>query len=53
MTENDFNHVVIKDINDKYALGRLNDIEVIIMKSNYYINGTKLCDEINEKNRNK
>lgn len=49
MSEKDFKNVIIKDLNDEYALGKLNDFKVIIMKNNNNINGTKLCDQINKK----
>lgn len=39
----DDNDIVFKNINDDYTWGKCGDFKVIIMKSNGYINATKLC----------
>ena len=37
------NEIIFQDINDQYSYGLYMGITVMIMKSNGYINGTKLC----------
>ncbi|AQN68751.1 putative kilA-n domain protein [Saudi moumouvirus] len=39
----DIRNVIIKEINDKYAIGKMGDFKVIIMKKNGFINATNLC----------
>jgi len=43
--------IVVQDINSKFAYGMYGDFKVILMKSNRYINATKLCqqDKVNTK----
>jgi len=41
--------IIFKNINDKFAIGMYLNIEVIIMKSNGYINATRLCGDISVK----
>ncbi|MFA5704609.1 MAG: KilA-N domain-containing protein [Advenella sp.] len=38
--------IIFKHINDEFAIGSYLDFEVIIMKSNGYINVTRLCNDI-------
>lgn len=37
--------ISFKEINENYSLGKYGDFNVIIMKSNGYINATKLCSD--------
>lgn len=41
----DVRNIIFKNINDKFAYGKLGVFDVIIMKSNGYINATKLCKD--------
>lgn len=45
--------IAFEDINDMYCYGRYDDIIVIMMKSNGYINATKLCKDISVKTGSK
>ena len=45
------NAIIFQDINDQYAYGKYIDFTVIIMKSNGYVNATKLCDGTNKRFR--
>ncbi|BCS83770.1 hypothetical protein QLL95_gp0353 [Cotonvirus japonicus] len=47
--ENDIRNIIIKDIDDNFAEGKLGDFNVIIMKENAYVNATKLCDKSGSK----
>lgn len=37
--------ISFKEINENYSLGKYGDFNIIIMKSNGYINATKLCND--------
>lgn len=39
----DIRNTIFEDIDDEFARGKLGPIEIIIMKSNGYINGGRLC----------
>ena len=42
------NEIIFQDINDEYANGLYLGVNVIIMKTNGYINGSKLCSASNK-----
>jgi len=46
----DIRNIIFKDINEDYAWGKYGDFKVIIMKENGYINVTKLCSMVTNKN---
>ena len=48
----ELNQIIFKHIDDKYAYGNYGEFKVIIMKSNTYINATKLCKEYNKEIKN-
>ncbi|AFX93212.1 putative KilA-N domain-containing protein [Megavirus courdo11] len=41
--DSDIRNIIIEEINDKYAIGKMGDFKVIIMKKNGFINATNLC----------
>ena len=41
----DIRNIIFKDINADYAYGQYGDFEVIMMRSNGYVNATKLCKD--------
>lgn len=41
--DDDLRNVIFETIDDKYAKGKLGQLEVIMMKSNGYVNITKIC----------
>jgi len=41
----DIRNIIFKDIDDKYAYGKLGNFKVMLMKKNGYINATKLCKD--------
>lgn len=43
------NDIIYEDINNEFAKGKYFDFEVIIMKSNGYINASKLCNNDNKR----
>jgi hypothetical protein len=43
MSSYNIQNIIFEDINAEYGRGKYGDFEVIIMKSNAYINATKLC----------
>ena len=45
---NELNQIIFDHIDDKYAYGNYGEFKVIIMKSNTFINATKLCKEYNK-----
>lgn len=53
MEEVKFKHIIIKELNDKYSLGKFDDFTIIIMNKNQYVNATKLCNQINTKIKTK
>ena len=46
-------NIILEDINDDYIWVQYGDFKVIIMKSNGFINATKICNEGKTKNDGK
>lgn len=44
------NNISFEKIDDKYSYGHYGDFNVVIMNSNSYINATKLCNDVVNKN---
>ncbi len=47
-SKRDIRNISFKDINDDYSWGKYGDFKVIMMKSNGYINATKICNDAME-----
>ncbi|AVL94355.1 putative KilA-N domain-containing protein [Megavirus vitis] len=47
--ENDFRNIIFENINEKFAVGKFGDFEVIINRDNGYINATQLCKDCGER----
>lgn len=45
MTKNDPRNCVVKDINDEFAIAKIGELSVIMVKSNGYVNASKLCND--------
>jgi hypothetical protein len=52
MSSYNIQRIIFEDINAEYGRGKYGDFEVIIMKSNGYINATKLCSNGGKKYKN-
>lgn len=48
-SEDDIRNIIFSDIDDTYAYSKLGEFDVMIMKSNGYINASKLCTDSNKK----
>lgn len=47
--DDDIHNIIFTDIDDTYAYGKLGEFDVMLMKSNGYINASKLCTDSNIK----
>jgi KilA-N domain len=45
MGDNNLMNIIFEDINEQYSYGKYGEFDVIIMRSNGYINATKLYNE--------
>ncbi|AZL89569.1 KilA-N domain-containing protein [Megavirus baoshan] len=50
--DNDFRNVIFENINDKYALGKFGDLEVVMMRENGFVNATNLCKKCGKDYKN-
>ncbi|BCS83660.1 putative KilA-N domain-containing protein [Cotonvirus japonicus] len=50
--ENDFRNIIFENINEKFAIGKFGDFEVIINRDNGYINATQLCKDCGKDYKN-
>ena len=48
MTTNPLKDIAFEDINTEYCYGKYGDFNVIMKKSNGYINATKMCQDISD-----